>query len=368
MQGRWNANCNTIALYKKKNNMNALLLLQKKTRGLALITSVFFSIPVTPAISAEPSKPIVSLLFAGDIVLDGVPAQWIADHKDPLAAYATILSSTDISVANLECVIATTGDKADKIFTFRGHPTTLPILRHHFDAVSVANNHSGDFGRAAFTEMLVHLENQKLPYFGGGRNLKQAHTPLIIERKGIKIALLGYDEFMPRSFEATATEAGVAWSEDDEQVVADIRAARLNYHADVVIPFMHWGWENEAKSGLRQQQLAHTMIDAGADAVIGGHPHVTQDIEQYKGKPIIYSIGNFMIDSLDNEPQTRGWIVRLAIDSSGIQAWDTRLAKISDDGIPSPVKEALTPCWTGKGQAVQLCSNADSRFNPHPAP
>ena len=348
--------------------MTAFSELHCKIRCLPALLGALIAAIAHPGFCAAPATPTVSLLFAGDIVMDGVPAQWIAEHKDPLESYAEILSSTDIRVANLECVIATSGDKAAKIFTFRGNPNTLPVLHQHVDAVSLANNHSGDFGRGAFSEMLGHLEAQKLPYFGGGRNLKEAHTPLIIERKGIKIALLGYDEFMPRSFEATATEAGVAWSEDDEHVVEDIHAARQKYHADVVIPFMHWGWENEAKSGQRQHELAHKMIDAGADAVIGGHPHVTQDIEQYKGKPIIYSIGNFMIDSLDNEPQTRGWIVRLEISASGVQAWDTRLAKISDDGIPSPVKDAMTPCWRGSGEAVQLCSNADSRFNPHQIP
>ncbi|MFZ6689034.1 CapA family protein [Undibacterium sp. SXout11W] len=345
--------------------MNFISTLQNTGRLIAIASCLFISSNVAFAASTETSQTTVSMLFAGDIVLDGVPAQWIRDKKDPLAAYSAILASTDIRIGNLECVVATTGEKAEKIFTFRGHPSALPTLHQYFDAVSLANNHSGDFGRSAFTEMLGYLEQQKLSYFGGGRNLNEAHKPLIIERKGIRIALLAYDEFMPRSFEAAATEAGVAWSEDDEQVINDIQHARLTYRADVVIPFMHWGWENEPLSGERQHQLAHRMIDAGADAVIGGHPHVTQDIEQYKGKPIIYSIGNFMIDSLDNEPQTRGWVVRLEVSASGIKAWDTRLARLSDDGIPSPEKEAMTPCWDGQGETIQQCSNAETRFIPH---
>ena len=348
--------------------MKPFLKRSKQCRLPALLMSAIFTTFSPSTWATEPAQPTVSLLFAGDIVLDGVPAQKIAVHEDPLGAVAALLASTDIRVANLECVVAMSGNKAEKIFTFRGHPSTLPTIHAHFDAVSIANNHSGDFGKEAFTEMLGHLEREHLPYFGGGRNLKEAHTPLIIDKKGIKIALLGYDEFMPRSFEATATEAGVAWSEDDEQVIADIQRARQQYHADVVIPFMHWGWENEAQSGARQHQLAHKMIDAGADAVIGGHPHVTQDIEQYHGKPIIYSIGNFLIDSLDNEPQTRGWIVRLEINRSGVQAWDTRLAKLNDDGIPSPVHDAKTPCWHGPGDTIQSCSNAKIEFAPHATP
>ncbi|MEB0140517.1 MULTISPECIES: CapA family protein [unclassified Undibacterium] len=330
-------------------------------RGAAALTGAL-CLCATPAGQAATVPPTVSLLFAGDIVLDGAPGKWIADGKDPLARYAAILASTDIRIANLECVVATSGKPADKNFTFRAKPSTLPLLHHYFDAVSIANNHSGDFGKAAFVEMLGHLEQEQLPYFGGGRDLLAAHTPLIFERKGIRIALLGYDEFMPRSFEANTGAAGIAWSEE-EQVVADIRRARTHYHADIVIPFMHWGWENEPTASPRQRALARSMIQAGADAVIGGHPHVTQDIEYVDGKPIIYSLGNFLMDSLDNDAQTHGWVLRLNISAKGVTAWDTRAADLDDEGIPAPSAQAVTPCAHGDG-SVQQCSNRLTAFQP----
>lgn len=306
--------------------------------------------------AAEQDDKTVSILFAGDIVLDGKPGKEVEQGKDPFSAFSAIFAQADIRIANLECVVATTGDAAEKNFTFRAHPRTLKILNRHFDAVTIANNHSGDFGRNAFKEMLGLLDQHKLGRFGGGHNLKEAHTPLIIERKGLRIALLGYDEFMPRSFEADFDTAGVAWSED-EQVVSDIKFARLHYKADLVIPFMHWGWENELTADNRQRQLARTMIDAGADAVIGTHPHVVQDVEQYQGKPIIYSIGNFMMDALDNDAQTKGWVLRLKLNRQGVQSWETRLAQINSEGIPSPVPEAKTPCWDKKMDKVSLCKN-----------
>lgn len=110
------------------------------------------------------------------------------------------------------------------------------MLQRHVDAVSLANNHAGDYGKKAFAEMLQRLQKAGLPHFGGGMNWREAHRPLLIERKDVKIALLGYDEFFPRVFEAGEDLPGVVWSED-EQVVHDIRQARLM--ADVVIPFMH---------------------------------------------------------------------------------------------------------------------------------
>jgi poly-gamma-glutamate synthesis protein (capsule biosynthesis protein) len=168
-------------------------------------------------------------------------------------------------------------------------------------------------------------------------------------RKGIRVAILGYNEFMPRSFEADFDAPGSAWSED-EQVVADIKAARAVHRADIVIPIMHWGWENELTANTRQHQLARLMIDAGADAVLGGHPHVRQDVALYRGKPVIYSVGNFVMKETDGPNQRLGWVLRLHLEKSGVSAFDTRVAQISMDGIPTRKSDATGPCWR-RGQA-----------------
>ncbi|MFM1907881.1 MAG: hypothetical protein RLZZ591_1558 [Pseudomonadota bacterium] len=292
------------------------------------------------------------------MVLDDVAGEMIRRGADPFADFAPMFAGADIRIGNLECVVATTGLAGHKIFTFRAHPRTLPVLKRHFDAVALANNHSGDFGRPAFAQMLDLLKQAQIGYFGGGHNLAEAHTPLIVERKGLRIALLGYNEFMPRSFEADFNAPGVAWSED-EQVVADIKKARTVFGADLVVPVMHWGWENEPVANARQRQLARTMIDAGADVVIGGHPHVTQDIEHYRGKPIIYSVGNFVMKETDNDRQRVGWVLRLQLDKQGVSRFDTRVAQINRDGIPARQRTATSPCWR-RGQAeVGVCRPGD---------
>ncbi|ABM37713.1 CapA family protein [Polaromonas naphthalenivorans] len=300
----------------------------------------------------------VSLVFAGDIVLDDSAGEMIERGQDPFAGLAAVFGGADIRIGNLECVIATTGSAGDKNYTFRAHPRTLPVLKRHFDALALANNHSGDFGREAFAQMLGLLKQSGLAQFGGGIDLSQAHTPLIIERKGLRIALLGYSEFMPRSFEADYNAPGIAWSED-EQVVADIRKARTVYKADLVIPVMHWGWENEPTSNARQRHLARLMIDAGADVVIGGHPHVTQEIEHYQGKPIIYSVGNFVMKETDNANQRRGWVLRLQLDKQGVSSFDTVVVQISLEGIPQPDRDAASPCWSRGDTGLRLCRNPD---------
>lgn len=326
-------------------------------QGLILSCSIGLLVSLTAwasetASDALPNQSMVTLVFAGDMALDETAGEWIAQGKDPLADFASLFAHADIRVANLECVVATTGAARNKNYTFRAHPRVIPALRRHLDAVTVANNHSGDFGREAFAEMLDLLQKSRLAQTGGGRNLSEAHTPLILERKGLRIALLSYNEFMPRSFEADFDAPGVAWSED-QQVVTDIRRARQVYRADLVIPFMHWGWENETEANTRQRQLAQLMLESGADAVVGGHPHVVQDVELYRGKPIIYSVGNFVMKQSDNALQRRGWVLRLHMDTQGIRALDTVVAQLDLEGIPHRDRETPSPCWQHGQTSIQ---------------
>jgi len=304
-------------------------------------------------------KPI-RLVFAGDTVLDDAPGELIARGGDPFADFAAVFAQADVRIANLECVVATVGSAGDKNFTFRAHPRVLPVLKTHFDAVALANNHSGDFGREAFAQMLGELRQAGLAQAGGGMNLAQAHAPWIVERQGLRLAILSYNEFMPRSFEADHNAPGVAWSED-EQVVDDIRKARQLHRADLVIPIMHWGWENELLANARQRQLARLMIEAGADAVIGGHPHVTQDIEHIHGKPVIYSVGNFVMKETDNDNQRRGWVLRLELDRAGVRSFDTHVARIDGQGIPKRDPDTASPCWQRGEAAVGTCRAGQRR-------
>ncbi len=317
-----------------------------------LWSTVTLALGLSLNVVAEP----VNLIFTGDIMLDDGPGRFIGEGGDPLLPFSGILKEADYRIGNLECPIATSGTQLDnKIYNFRAKPRVLPVLQGRFDALSLANNHSGDYGHEAFLETMHHLEQSGIHYFGGGRNLAEAHKPLWIERKGLKIAVLAYNEFKPRSFEAGADHPGVAWSEDS-QVIADIRAAKAA-GADLVIPYMHWGWEKEDKPSARQRQLAHKMIDEGAAVVVGSHPHVTQGAETYKGKPIIYSLGNFVFDGFDYAAGKRGWLLRLKLDKSGVIFWDTLVAQMDDNGTPTPISGSFTPCGKGGDEMVSECLN-----------
>jgi poly-gamma-glutamate synthesis protein (capsule biosynthesis protein) len=283
----------------------------------------------------------VQLVFAGDIMLADQPGEAIAGGGDPFAEFAEIVRGADAAIGNLECVVATCGKAFEKPWTFRAHPRVLPVLARHFDAVSLANNHTGDFGRDAFAEMLERLEAASLPYFGGGRNCAIAREPLILEIKGMRIALLAYNDFYPRAFEAGPNWPGIAWSVE-EQVLADLEAARSMHHADLVIPCMHWGDEHDPAND-RQKALARMLIDHGADVVVGGHPHITQEVEYFKGKLIVYSLGNFVFDGFDPGPARTGWLLRLQLDRRGLVAWDTIVAEMDEKGIPHLRLDVASP-------------------------
>jgi poly-gamma-glutamate capsule biosynthesis protein CapA/YwtB (metallophosphatase superfamily) len=296
-------------------------------KKLGFILLLWFSVGV------HADEATISIAFVGDVMLDETPGQYIKQGKDPFKSFEKILAESDLRIANLECVVSgKKGKPEDKPYALKAHPRVLPVLKKHFSAVSLANNHSYDYGEQTFLETLSLLEKAGLPYLGGGRDIFQAHEPKIFNVKGKKIALLAYNEFHPRSFEALADRPGVAWSED-EYVVYGIQRAREFYGADYVITYPHWGVEQTKTASPRQVHLARLMIDAGADAVVGGHPHVTQNIETYKGKPIFYSLGNFVFNGFTDDDSNTGWLVQLFIKGDDI-TWLVHEAKIDKLGIP----------------------------------
>jgi formylglycine-generating enzyme len=276
----------------------------------------------------------VTLVFGGDVMLDGGPGHAIVYGRDPFADFAPLLRGADLSVCNLECVVADGGEVFHKSYTFRGPRQAVPLLKRYFSAVCLANNHTGDFGPEAFVKQRRLLNDAGVPCFGGGLDSRQARRPVILERRGLRVALLGYSAIGPRVFRAGEKSPGAAWLVEDE-AVEDIRAARQK--ADIVIPFIHWGRELSAVPTQRQQQIARRLIDAGATAVIGGHPHVVQTVETYRGRPIVYSLGNFVFDYFPADPPVwTGWLVRLTIERSGAVGLEKFSCEIDPVGIPHP--------------------------------
>ncbi len=214
-----------------------------------------------------------------------------------------ITDQADLFVVNLECPFTARGEKIPKNFNFRGRPELVgALLAGGVDAVSVANNHAMDYGAVGLFDTLETLDKAKIPHFGAGRNLAEARRPLFIERNGVRFAFLGYFFLGDRNIEppeviATESTPGVAGHRSDVSVMEamlreDVAGAR--HHADVVIPFFHWGREGNLLPEPYQVRLARAGIDAGAGAVLGSHPHVLQGMELHQGAPVAYSLGNFV--------------------------------------------------------------------------
>ena len=305
--------------------------------GLLLCVSVAY--PVAANDAAKPSPPAagMSIVFVGDIMLDGGPGHAISSGRDPFAACNQLLADADYSVGNLECVLGKGGERMLKPFSFRAAPDSPRFLKKHFSAVSLANNHSGDFGPAGLVEQMRILDEAGIRSFGAGRTLTEARQPLVLERNGFKVAVLGFNGFRALTTAATADSAGSAPLEE-EHVLEDIRAARTR--ADAVVPFVHWGPENTPQPRPAQVRLARKMVDAGAAAVIGAHPHVTQTVETIRGVPIVYSLGNFVFDYFPGDPpEWTGWVVKLTFRPGQPVDLAMHSVKLDASGIPHPVVE-----------------------------
>lgn len=239
----------------------------------------------------------VKLNFAGDIIFSGKVGELLQKkgYDYSYSALDGMFKKDDLTVVNLETPITTGGvGAANKQFVFKGAPEALDALKSAgVDAVNLANNHTLDQGEEGLLDTLKHLSKRGIPYVGAGSNSKEAYSAQYFERQGIKIALLGFTRVMPViEWKAEAGKPGLASVYDSAEALKAIAAAKKQ--ADLVVVVVHWGKERMEQYDQTQQTLGHSFIDAGADLVMGGHPHVLQGIEPYKGKWIAYSTGNFI--------------------------------------------------------------------------
>ncbi|MGU3470577.1 CapA family protein [Paenibacillus sp. D51F] len=245
----------------------------------------------------------VRLAFTGDILLASkVADQMEANGLDyPFTGAAPYLSKPDLTAGNLETPITLRGTPAEnKQYVFKGKPGYLkPLKDAGFDVVTVANNHTLDQGTEGLLDTMKYLDDVKLPHVGGGRNDKEAFAPVILASKGVKIAYIGVSRVLPvTDWMAGPKRIGVAEAYNSARAVEAIRSAKEK--ADLVVVMVHWGTERSEQPNAQQKRLARDLVDAGADLVIGAHPHVLQGFELYKGKWIAYSLGNFIFTSNSN--------------------------------------------------------------------
>ncbi|KQL38788.1 capsular biosynthesis protein [Bacillus sp. FJAT-25509] len=205
-------------------------------------------------------------------------------NKNGLAYFTkglnNIFKQDDLSTVNLETTLTNAKIRATKTFRFKGNPSYAKILTlSGIEAVNLANNHSHDYLQKGFEDTINNLKKEKIGYFG-------YNDQYVTTIKGVKVAALGYE----------------GWNDSPElriKINNDIQNLRKNGVKIILIHF-HWGIERDYVPNSTQKNLAHYAIDHGADLILGHHPHVVQGIEEYKGKFIVYSLGNFMFGGNKN--------------------------------------------------------------------
>jgi len=264
--------------------------------------------------------PIV-LGFAGDINFneESKPiARYDRENKGILGGLSSDLveemNSVDIMILNNEFAYSTRGTKTpDKSYTFRADPSRVDILHEMgVDIVSLANNHALDYGQDALLDTFTTLDNADIDYIGAGENMDRAKAPVYYTLGDTKIAYVAASRVVyAMDWYATETTPGMIGTYDPTLFLSSIEEAAAN--SDFVIAYVHWGVERNHYPEKYQRTFARQYIDAGADVVIGCHPHVMQGIEFYKGKPIAYSLGNFWFNNATQESA----LLKVYLDSEG---------------------------------------------------
>ncbi len=238
----------------------------------------------------------ISIMFAGDTLFDWSVRDAINEHGPdyPFQYVKDSVQQADLAILNLETAVTLEEEKDPvQLYNFKSDPIALEGVKNAgFDMVSLANNHAMDYQIDGFLDTLQYLEQYGIKHVGAGRNMEEAYKAQTIEIHGKRIKILGFSRFIP----------AVRWYENDGPVIASAyqqervleTIAAEKKDADYVLVYMHWGVEKNNQPEAWQRQFAIEMIDSGADAIIGSHPHVLQGFEYYGDNPIAYSLGNFL--------------------------------------------------------------------------
>ncbi len=289
--------------------------------------------PSTATVAVDTTSPSIVLTAVGDIRLNGPVGELIAARGPafPSAKVRDLLTG-DIVFGNLECSITKRGSKTPKTWNFRAPPANLAAIKKAgFTVLNLANNHVWDFGREGFEDTLAALAERGIPYVGGGKDLAEAQKLKIYRFDGFTVGLIGFTSTFPKEGWAARRKPGVNYSDFDRlsRVVADAKS-----RVDVLVVSFHGGTELAEDENEIQKAFAHVVIDAGADFVIGHHPHVVQAVEVYKGKPVLYSIGNFLFVS-PHEQTRYTVVVKARIGRDGVERVDF-VPVDTDGGQPRP--------------------------------
>lgn len=279
-----------------------------KLRNILLIVLVILVIfaawatvfnPTTSVVNIEP-KEDVSIAVTGDVMFARKMPNVLSMESSPFAGVSDVISNVDLLLVNFENAATTSGNAVKGDVPLKCDPSYVPLLKaNNLTVASLANNHAFDYGIDGMKDTLQNLKDNDITPIGAGNTEDEAHQAVTKDVNGRKITILNYmdsDNFAEYSQEvmpmANGSNPGYSAydSDDAKKQIAE------NNDSDLIIAYMHFGNEYSNSPNENQVKIAHELIDYGADVVLGAHPHVTEGIEVYNGKPIFYSLGNFIFD------------------------------------------------------------------------
>jgi poly-gamma-glutamate synthesis protein (capsule biosynthesis protein) len=273
----------------------------------------------------EKEEESIRLFFVGDIMLNRGVRQSIktygnGDFRFPFLNIKEKFLEADLLFANLEGPISSRGERVGSIYSFRFRPEAVEGLTFAgFDMLSLANNHMLDYQRLALEDTMDILQENNIDYVGAGFNQEEAFSLKMKNVKGIKIGFLTYTNLGMENWKAGEDYSGMAWiNEDDiESLTEDIRDAKEK--VDILVVSLHGGEEYAKEPNAFQVLFSQSLITAGADLVIGHHPHVVQAVKEYEGGWIAYSLGNFVFDQSFSQETMESIILEVVVRGKKIE-------------------------------------------------
>lgn len=309
------------------------------------------TLPETTTTTRDPvlgNGEAVTIAFGGDTNFEGSAAVRLdADPASVLAPVAPLLSAADVAVVNMETAIGVGGAPAPKQFTFQAPPSALEAFRAAgVDVVSAANNHGMDFGLESLEETLAAEEASGFPIIGIGRDEDEAYAPFVAEVRGQRIAVIAATQVLDSSlldlWTAGPGKPGLASAKRVDRLVAEVQ--RVRPEVDTLVVFLHWGIETQTCPSADQQTLAATLVEAGADIVVGGHAHRLQGGGRLGDAVIHYGLGNFGFQA-NSAAGARSGVFTVTVTGRRVDGYQWHPARIVDhQPIPlegSDAEEAL---------------------------
>ena len=274
-----------------------------------------------------------TLLAGGDVLMTRTEPAGV----DPFASLEPHLGSADFSLVNVEMAISDRGSPHWKEFVFRAPPSAAErIAAGGVSVANLANNHANDYGPDALLDTVELLEAAGVATIGAGRDADEAYQYLLLSTEtGVRVAFVGASMIVPSSFAASAGTPGIVSAHPPARarVLDTVRAAAAE--ADVVVVAVHWGIERDTCPSNDQRLLARQLLDAGADAVIGHHPHVLQPVEKVGSKLVAYSLGNFVWHARSGILGETG-VLQIDFDGDEVVSWEFHPHLLDDNGAPVP--------------------------------